>query len=151
MKASIFKPGETYTLIRISIHLAYSYSQCIEIQKIANGMVVYKEIVNGVKRAQPITLAIDNPLVFSGTQIPFRTDYDLVYAGKSNVFEGNGLFNLLGELPIEEVRRFIEEYNLNTEAELGDVIYKDVPVFPELADEAVLALTGFPQANAPGI
>lgn len=140
-----------HTLIKIHPLLAFSYSMVMDIQRTLGDIAIGKEIVMGQKLIGTQSMVIDGGMVFAGEDIPFKTDFDQVKAGVRNVYHANGYFNLVGEIPIEEVRVFIEQNNLNMGTNLGHLIYKGVPVFPELATDRVLELTNFPVANAAGV
>ncbi|UJP64039.1 hypothetical protein [Mongoliitalea daihaiensis] len=124
-----------YTLIKVSEMLACTISENIRVNGLYDGRFTYQPIGKGKKRT--FYLNMRDMLVLEGFEHPFTTDFEAVQKGESKTFIGNGKINLVGKVGIEEVRKHIEEYNLNPNALLKDVLYMGVPVFPELCPQYV--------------
>lgn len=138
MATIAFEIDKNYTLIGISEALATTYKKPITINGSHKGQFTFQPITKGKKKS--FYLSVSDQLVFEGTDLPFTTDYDGIDEGFGNSFTGNAMFNLISnssKMKIEEVRVFIEENNLNGEADLSRVLYHEVPVFPELCPDYV--------------
>ena len=128
-----------YTLIKVSEMLACTISENIRVNGLHDGRFTYQPIGKGKKRT--FYLNMREMLVLEGYDHPFMTDFEAVDKGISNTFVGNAKINLVGTVGIEEVRKHIEEYNLNPNAALKDVLYMSVPVFPELCPHYIREMT----------
>lgn len=139
MATIAFQIDMKYILIGISEALATTYKKPIVINGVHKGQFTFQPITKGKKKT--FYLSVNDQMVFEGTQLPFTTDYDGIDEGFGNCFTGNAMFNLVAngsKLTIEQVRVFIEENNINGEADLSRVLYHEVPVFPELCPNYVI-------------
>ncbi len=129
------EPGKNYAIISISEFLAVSCLEFVSMERMQNGMNITKQLLFGKKSKLQTVMRIKDQLVFEGTELPFTTDYTAFQAGHRNSYTADACFNLVGKGPIEDIRRFIGEYNINPKADLGKIYFMDVPVFPELCED----------------
>jgi hypothetical protein len=127
--------GKNYAVIGVNEAMAVTVLEFVSVDGIHKNSITGSQLLFGRKSKIRQTVNIDGHLVFEGTELPFTTDFMAVQQGIHDTFSGNGCINLAGKGPIEEVRRFIEAYNLNPETDLGNVYFMDVPVFPELCED----------------
>jgi hypothetical protein len=132
-----FKVKQLYTLLNIGA-MAISTQREIMITQNSEGLLKYRP--NGKRKEYHLVVGFDE-LVFEGTDIPFMTDFEACAKGLTEHFDGNAMLNLFTELTIEEVRKFIEENNLNPQMDLGRIRINEVPVFPELVPSYTKQLT----------
>lgn len=132
-----FKVKQIYTLLNIGA-MAVSTQREIMITQNSEGKLKYKP--TGKRKEYFLVVEFDE-LVFEGTDIPFMTDFEACVKGLTEHFDGNGMLNLFTELNIEEVRKFIEENNLNPQMNLARIRINEVPVFPEMDPSYTKQLT----------
>lgn len=114
-------PRQRITIISISEWMAHTMKQEVEVVTVLDSPVARSSYVNGPTVAHRVgtmkprgkrkefylDIGIEN-LVLDGWDLPIQTDAEV----KGGSFSGNACFNL-GGIPIEGLRNYIENSNLN--------------------------------------